>query len=148
MYMHMYSVYLSTISSPAMLVRTCSRSSSGGGGGCRGAGRLALSLYLLLNLGQQACSECSYSVLIRSARHVERQRTVLALAAAKKSVEPPPRTWSKWLSAEIIATSIFIGLTSSLKRPKEPLSKSSQRFSKSSARFSKSSLRCSISAIQ
>ena len=96
MYMHIYSVYLSTISSPAMLVHTCSRSLSGGGGDCRGAGRLAVSLYLLLNLGQQACSECSYSVLIRSARHVERQRTVIAQAAAAKSVEPPPRTWSEW----------------------------------------------------
>ena len=96
MYMHIYSVYLSTISSPAMLVHTCSRSSSGGGGGCRGAGRLALSLYLLLNLGQQACKECSYSVLIWSARHVERQRKVLAQAAAAKSVEPTPRMWSKW----------------------------------------------------
>ena len=53
MYMHIYSVYLSIISSPAMLVHTCSRSSSGGGGGCRGGGRLALSLYLLLNLGSR-----------------------------------------------------------------------------------------------
>ena len=132
-----------------MLVHTCSRSLSGGGGGCRGDGRLALSLYLLLNLGQQACSECSYSVLIRSARHVEWQRTVLAQAAAAKSVEPPPHARGQnWLSAEIIATSRFVGLTSSLKRPKEPPSKSSQRFSKSSQRFSKSSARFSKSSLR
>ena len=49
------------------------------------------------------------------------------------------------LSAEIIATSRLVGLTSSLKRP---LSKSLQRFSKLLAQFSKSSLRFSTSVIQ
>ena len=58
----------------------------------------------------------------------------------------PHARGQNWLSAEIIATSRFVGLTSSLKRPKEPPSKSSQRFSKSSARFSKSSLRFSKSS--
>ena len=58
--------------SPAILVIACSR--SGGGGGCRGAGWVAMSLFLLLNLGQQASSKCSYVVLIRSASYVKLPR--------------------------------------------------------------------------